>query len=355
MRGTHSFGIVAAIAVLAYSWQGGNTEPAPAADAADRRLEARLSPRSSAQPDDPEAEPRDAPLVRDFVSNAKAGPEAPELPAWLSRAVPGIDSSEAEYTTNDRSRDEPLRSVALNYIHLNVLHDIIDLNGLDEESAAYDYDDGDGTLSPTELGFQVWRNGQLVSLTLGPDPYSSFGYGVNELPETLADFDQLEHLDVQGNFISRLPDSIGELRALKVLRAQSNELVELPDSIGRLEGLRELVLSGNQLPTLPGAIEDLPNLERLFVADNPLESLSEGLGDLYSLRVLGLTRSAEGPTSDGGLTDLPDSLTYLPNLESLYVAGNKLCASATVAFLVADDSVEVFGMSSQSCSGTTGP
>ena len=270
MRGTHSFGIVAAIAVLAYSWQQGNTEYVPAADATDRGLEIPLSPRASALPDDPEAEPRDAPLVRDFVSNVKAGPEAPELPAWLIRAVPGIDSSEAEYTTNDRSRDEPLRSAALNPVHRGVLQDIIDLNGLDEGSAAFDYDDGDGTLSPTELGFQVWRNGQLVSLTLGRDPYSSFGYGVTALPESLADFEQLVHLDVQGNFISRLPDSIGELRALTVLRSQSNQLLELPDSIGRIEGLRELVLSGNRLSSLPGAVEDLPNLERLFVADNPL-------------------------------------------------------------------------------------
>ena len=199
MRCKHGFGIVAAIAFLAYAWQQGNTEHAPTGGAADRGFETPSSPRSSALAIDPEAEPRDAPLVRDFVSSAKAGPEAPELPAWLSRALPGIDSSAGEVTTNDRSRNEPLRSIALNPLHLAVLQDIIDLNGLDEGSAAFDYDDGDGTLSPTELGFQVWRNGQLVSLTLGRDPYSSFGYGVTALPESLADFDQLDNLDVQGN------------------------------------------------------------------------------------------------------------------------------------------------------------
>jgi len=241
---------------------------------------------------------------------------------------------------------------------------IIEANGLTEDSSAYDDDDGDGVLEPLELGRQVWRNGRLVQLSFGPDPYQSSGYRIETLPRGIGALSELEVLDLHGEALTSLPESIGDLSALRELRAAGNQLDRLPYGLRRLRSLRSLVLTENQLTSLPEEIRDLRKLEELRLGGNDLEALPEGLLALGRLRELDL--ASEGPSqsdrSDGGqarpvaarrLTVLPERIADMPALEVVHVAGQWLCdASAQTALRRAG--LIVYGLGAQDCGHSDG-
>jgi len=256
---------------------------------------------------------------------------------------------------------DPGAAPSLNPRHLAVLQDIIDLNRLDESSAARDHNDQDGTLEPLELGYQLWVGGQLVALSLGADPYSSFGYGIESLPASIGDLDRLQLLDVQSNRLVELPFEIGTLAELRELRAQRNQLLQLPDSFSRLSQLRGAHLSQNNLTEIPESIGDLARLEWLYVGDNPLSDLPNSLGNLQNLKALGLQNTGSDPSRPqlagagddfDGLAALPGALESLPALDALYVTGNHLgCVDGrTVVRLATGTGSRVFGLSAQRCS-----
>lgn len=280
-----------------------------------------------------------------------------ELPAWLRKAVDLDEETERPIFTN---RDPRPRRPPLNDRHLSALKDIIELNRLDESSADQDYDDNDGTLEPLELGFQLWVGGQLVALSLGADPYSSFGYEIDVLPASIGDLDSLRLLDVHSNRLAELPYEIGNLAELRELRVQHNELAELPSSISRLVNLRGAHLSRNQLTHLPDSIGDLERLEWLYLSDNPLGDLPDSFGNLRNLRALALQHTGIDPSrppsvasSDAfdGLSVLPAALESLPALDVLYVTGNRLgCVDTrTATRLTTGLDSRVFGLSAQRC------
>lgn len=271
------------------------------------------------------------------------------LPQWIVDAVelpPGLAA---------RSN----RSLALgdwrNPRHLDVLRDIIEANRLSESSSSTDFDDGDGVFDPLELGFQVWSGGDLVALSFGADPYSSFGYGIERLPPSIGDLDRLQLLDVQSNRLRELPHEIGRLGELRELRAQQNEITDLPSSLSQLTRLRGVHLSRNALTTLPDSIVELRELEWLHVSDNPLEYLPVRMSELRRLRELGLQTTGPDPSRpdaavevSAGLAMLPDSLD---SIDALYVRGNHLgCSDARSAELLATTGESrIFGLSAQRC------
>jgi hypothetical protein len=280
------------------------------------------------------------------------------LPEWLARVLEdGAESDAGGPDAAGFATNEALAggSPPFDPRQLAALADIVDANGLGEDSSPFDFDDGDGTLEPWELGFQVWRGADLVALLLGPDPFWSFGYRIDELPATIAGFHRLRLLDLHGNRLERLPDELGDLGELRELRLQRNRLVELPDRIGDLRQLDTLVVGGNALALLPASLAGLPRLERLHANDNPLVMLPERLGDAERLRVIGVDRAAtgsmDGPAS--GLTGLPSSLATLPGLTTVYVAGNRLTCSGSdprgLRSLAQGRAREVFGISAQRC------
>ncbi len=241
---------------------------------------------------------------------------------------------------------------------LEVLRDIIELNGLSEDSSPTDYDDGDGFFEPIEFGYQVWRAGVLVELSSGPNEYFSFGYELRELPDSIGDLGQLTKLDLSSNKLIGLPESIGFLARLEVLRLARNQLLELPERIWGLGALRELVLSENLLMELPEELGELSKLQALHLTDNPLASLPDTAGGLRSLQTLALNRheKPDGALMDVRLSRMPRSMEDLRSLEDLHISGNSLYCEALAfdpprvpRFLVSRSGKRVHGLAHQWC------
>jgi hypothetical protein len=290
-------------------------------------------------------------VTRERATAADLGaPARPiEVPAWLVDAL-GVEPSEAAgFATNARGFDGG--GGELDARDLRALEELILLNGLDEDSSPFDYDDGDGVFEPWELGFQLWQRGRLIALALGPNPHFSFDYRVGVLPESIADLDALVVLDVHGNRLRALPDGTVLLSALRELRAHDNQLEALPERIGELRQLERLLLARNELERLPESLVELRVLEWLHVADNPLLEVPDGLGEIASLRRLDVSRSerpgASDPGQRPGLDRLPRSLEENEELD-LYVAGNQLfCGGGGPAA----GATSVYGLGAQRCAG----
>ncbi len=273
------------------------------------------------------------------------------LPAWLV----GWLEPEGEAGEVALNRDANLDAAGTLFDprHLQALQDIIDLNGLTEDSSPFDYDDGDGVFEPWELGFQVWQGSRLVALALGPDPFWSFEYAVEMLPPAIADLESLRYLDLHGNRLRELPPELGVLGELRELRAHRNRIPELLDAVGDLYQLRVLVLTGNPIAKLPDSLGYLERLERLHADDTRLQELPAGVGAIESLRVLGVARSGverDGDAEAGGtgLSDLPQERQMPPHLQTLYLTGNRLgCDEAGPR--VGSSVPQVFGLSAQRC------
>tara|TARA_R110000851_G_scaffold9769_2_gene36076 strand:+ start:374 stop:784 length:411 start_codon:yes stop_codon:yes gene_type:complete len=79
---------------------------------------------------------------------------------------------------------------------------------------------------------------------------------------------------------------------------------------------KELNLYGKGITDLPEGIGNLKNLERLNLRKNELTSLPESIGNLTNLKELNLMYNK--------LTDLPESIGNLKNLERLLLPFNRI-------------------------------
>jgi hypothetical protein len=273
---------------------------------------------------------------------------------WWSREL-GLDPSDGRIVTNadDRIR-VALAANLLEASDIRVLEDLIALNDLDESSSPFDRNDGDGILSAWELGFQVWRDGRLIAFSLGPDPYSSYRYGVEALPTSIEDLAQLRYLGLQQNRLSGLPAGLDRLERLEQLIAFDNQMTELPRSLFGLRSLERLVLTDNLLQELPESIGSLAALTALHLADNPLRSLPPDLSSLLRLRVLDLSRSEPGtPAGAPASVVLPADL-QLAGLDEIYLGGHpSLCdvvaGNGSAITLRDGSSVRVYGARPAGC------
>ena len=299
-----------------------------------------------------EAEPGQPTEVRAAAIAGSAGPAWEALAArrpGRAATAPG-DPEPTQAPADEGYTNEPYQRAG-HYFDprdLAVLRDIIELNELSEDSAAHDYDDGDGVLDPLDFGFQVWREGRLRELYAGPDDYFSFDYRLEELPESIGNLSQLRKLSLHTNRLRRLPETIGSLEHLEELRLDRNDLVELPEAIYALRGMRELNLSWNDLTVLPAELGYLESLETLYLRNNPLIELPEALGNLSELRFLGIDHTLYDD-SNVRLAELPPSLADLDGVE-LQVGGNELyCGSQPPAFLTEGRLGKVYGLEVQAC------
>jgi internalin A len=139
-----------------------------------------------------------------------------------------------------------------------------------------------------------------------------------ELPESVGQLTQLEHLDLSGTLLTALPESIGQLTRLKELYLGGSRLTALPESIGQLTQLEHLDLSDTRLTALPESFGQLTRLKELYLGGTRLTALPESFGQLTQLQELAL-----GGTR---LTALPESIGHLTQLQKLYLGGTQLTA-----------------------------
>lgn len=147
------------------------------------------------------------------------------------------------------------------------------------------------------------------------------------LPESICQLPDLQHLQLQGNFLTKLPENFGELATLKVLNLSQNQLVELPGNFGQLVALCFLYLQDNSLTSLPESFGQLEALQHLNLEHNRLKRLPKTFVQLKMLQVLRL--------DDNELTCLPAGLDQLSLLRVATVDQNPLVISADTGLAAA--------------------
>ncbi|HEX8502247.1 MAG TPA: hypothetical protein VF659_16820 [Pyrinomonadaceae bacterium] len=89
------------------------------------------------------------------------------------------------------------------------------------------------------------------------------------LPDTLADLQKLEELDLGRNGIRSVPPQVASLRGLKKLSLDYNEIREVPAFVGELKNLEELSLNANGGVSLPQSLSGVKGL-KVFMGNNRL-------------------------------------------------------------------------------------
>ena len=142
------------------------------------------------------------------------------------------------------------------------------------------------------------------------------GLKLTELPESLGQLTQLQHLYLADNQLTTVPESLGQLTQLQLLNLSSNALTTVPEWLGQLTQLQILNLSSNALTTVPESLGQLTQLQFLDLSSNALTTVPESLGQLTQLQLLFLFNNQ--------LTTAPEWLGQLTQLQHLYLADNLL-------------------------------
>jgi hypothetical protein len=118
---------------------------------------------------------------------------------------------------------------------------------------------------------------------------------------------QSSHLKIHDMAATSLPPSVWNLKGLKELDLDFNQaLTELPEKIANLQQLTKLSAAGTSLESLPTSIGGLPKLATLHLGGGSYESLPLGFTRLgSSLQDLDISHSRPGPGGTGGLKELP--------------------------------------------------
>ena len=121
------------------------------------------------------------------------------------------------------------------------------------------------------------------------------------LPETLADLQNLEELDLGRNGLRSVPPEVASLRGLRKLGLDYNDIDEVPSFVGDLTNLRELSLRSNGGLRLPPSLAKLKGLQ-VFMGNNSLK-----LADQKRLRGLfpAATFFFENEFDDGAANEEP--------------------------------------------------
>ena len=89
------------------------------------------------------------------------------------------------------------------------------------------------------------------------------------LPDTVANLQRLEELDLGRNGLRSVPPQVASLRRLKRLGLDYNDIREIPAFVGDLTNLRELSLRSNRVTRLPQSLARVKGL-RVFMGNNSL-------------------------------------------------------------------------------------
>eukprot|EP00961_Rhodomonas_salina_P121756 1639439-Rhodomonas_salina.1 len=113
---------------------------------------------------------------------------------------------------------------------------------------------------------------------------------INALTYVIGVLSQLQVLNVAFNEIATVPTEIGLCTALTELFLDDNKLLHIPGSIGNLTQLRLLGFSNNAITTMPLSFSALTRVERLYSDGNPLEVPSHDIrkrGGMSMLKYMG--------------------------------------------------------------------
>ena len=126
--------------------------------------------------------------------------------------------------------------------------------------------------------------------------FSVFHQLLPTLPESMQFWQKievlvLENLFPRNGFIAEIPEWLADFENLTYLSLKNNNVSLFPKIIARLPSLKHLHLGGNALTNLPEFNENWTSLETLFLDDNPLEKLPKSIAFLSKLKLLRLSES----------------------------------------------------------------
>ena len=168
----------------------------------------------------------------------------------------------------------------------------------------------------------VWRLEHLRKLKLA--------FNWNEMKELPASWEKLKHLEelnLDAADFKKFPAVISSLTSLESfsLHYCEIELAEVFDALARLPQLKKLRLMYNSAEPehfLPESFHRLHAIEELhFNAWPCLRELPERIGEMHNLRVINLGNSDHYIGDRALMSELPESLCSLPNLEELDLYG----------------------------------
>jgi Leucine-rich repeat (LRR) protein len=141
---------------------------------------------------------------------------------------------------------------------------------------------------------------------------------VAALPEELAEWKGVEHINVKNNKLVELPPSIFQsFPSIQRLYVGGNLLRTLPEEIGHCTALVALDFSNNQIEALPVALEQCTNLELLHCGCNKIMDVQpEIFAALTKLKELQLYKNK--------ITIVPPEIGNLSCIERISLASNNL-------------------------------
>ena len=95
---------------------------------------------------------------------------------------------------------------------------------------------------------------------------------LEEFPQSIFKFINLQHLDLMDNKIKIIPPEISKLKNLQILFLSNNKLSTLPEEIKELAYLEILHLERNSFEELPEWIWELKKLKKVGLRDNKIPS-----------------------------------------------------------------------------------
>ncbi|XP_069741954.1 leucine-rich repeat-containing protein 20-like [Narcine bancroftii] len=87
----------------------------------------------------------------------------------------------------------------------------------------------------------------------------------------MTNFNQLQELNFEGNFLKQLPDEVKTLKHLKTINLARNKFSVFPDQLTELTTLENINLEANEINEVPmGRLNSMPSLKLLNMKLNPL-------------------------------------------------------------------------------------
>lgn len=162
---------------------------------------------------------------------------------------------------------------------------------------------------------------------------------IGQIPETIRNLINLEHLDLSNNPDLSIQNFIFALKKLKTLNLaysklnadslnfdlltnleclniSSLALTKIPDSIKNLVDLKKLEITHNKIENIPSYFYNLTNLTYLDLSSNKISFISEDISRLRKLKYINLNFN--------NISHLPKSISNLEDLRSFYILNNRL-------------------------------
>jgi Leucine-rich repeat (LRR) protein len=150
---------------------------------------------------------------------------------------------------------------------------------------------------------------------------------LKKVPDQIGDLKNLEALFLNDTILERLPESVGQLTQLKYVKLSNTKLKKLPDSFDKLINLEHLFIDIPSLD-LNDAFEKIKNLPKLsLLSISLLQQYPTNLKELKYVKTLIITQNYDLYRKGFERLPLPESITEIPNLETLDLTNNNQLVS----------------------------